>query len=63
MKYAMELREAREEGREEGELRKDQIVIQNLVEMHMPVDFIAKAVGQTPQYVQQFIDSRQTQRL
>lgn len=59
MKYAMELKEAREEGREEN----SRLVILNLFELHMPVDFIAKAVGQTPQHVQQVIDRIQIGRV
>ena len=52
MRYALELEEAREEGREEN----SRMVILNMLEMHMPVEVIAKAVDQTPQYVQQVID-------
>ncbi len=67
MKYAMELKEAREEGREEGievgidrgDTRRSILVIKNLMDMHMPIDVIAKAVDQTPQYVQQIIAGTQ----
>ena len=52
MRYALELEEAREEGREEN----SRMVILNMLEMHMPVEVIAKAVDQTPQYMQQVID-------
>lgn len=52
MRYALELEEAREEGREEI----NRMVILNLLEMHMPVEVIAEVVDQTPQYVRQIID-------
>ena len=68
MTLAMELRKIKEEGREEGreEVRAEerektnQFIIMNLVGMHMPVDLIAKAVGQSPQYVQQVIERAQS---
>ena len=66
MKYAMELREAREDGIEygieKGDAKRSLSVIRNLMEMHMPVDMIAKAVDQTPQYVQQVIAGMQSGR-
>ena len=58
MRFAMELKEAKEEEREEM----NQFVIMNMVGMHMSIDSIAKAVGQTPQYVQHVIDRVQTSR-
>ena len=68
MTLAMELKKFREEGRvegrEEGRVeereRTNQFVIMNLVGMHMSVDSIAKAVGQSPQYVQQVIERAQS---
>ena len=62
MKYAMELKEAREDGFERGDTRRSILVIRNLMEMHMPVEVIAKAVDQTPQYVQQVIAGMQSGR-
>ena len=70
MKYAMELKEAKEEGIEygievgieKGDAKRSLSVIRNLIEMHMPVDMIAKAVDQTPQYVQQVIAGMQSGR-
>ena len=56
MTLAMELKKFREEGKEEGRETTNQLVIMNLVGMHMPVDSIAKAVGQSTQYVQQVIE-------
>ena len=47
MTLAMELKKFREEGKEEGRETTNQLVIMNLVGMHMPVDSIAKAVGQS----------------
>ncbi len=58
MKYAMEIKEAREEAREEN----SRMVILNLLDMHMPVEVIAKAVDRTPQYVQQVIAGVQSGR-
>ena len=59
MTLAMELKKFREEGKEEGRETTNQLVIMNLVGMHMPVDSIAKAVGQSTQYVQQVIERAQ----
>ena len=56
MTLAMELRKFKEEGIEEGVSKNNQFVIMNMVEMHMPLDTIAKIVGKSPQYVQQVID-------
>lgn len=72
MTLAMELRKFKEEGIAEGRekgiaegiekgiekgvSKNNQFVIMNMVEMHMPLDTIAKIVGQSPQYVQQVID-------
>ncbi len=58
MRYALEQEEAKEEGREEY----NRTVILNMLEMHMPVEVIAKAVDQTPQYVQQVIAGMQSGR-
>ncbi len=67
MTIAMELRkfkaEGKAEGIEEGSEKKEQFIIMNMVGMHVPVDSIAKMVGQTPQYVQHVIDRAQTSQI
>ncbi len=60
MTLAMEFKRLKAEGIEEGGEKKEQFIIMNMVGMHMPVDSIAKMVGQTPQYVQRVIDQAQT---
>ena len=66
MRWDMILKMAKEEGRKEGfeiglkKVREEhlQFIIMNMVKMHMPLDTIAKIVGQSPQYVQQVIDKK-----
>ncbi len=67
MRWDMILKKAREEEYREGfeiglKMAKEEhlrFVIMNLVNMEKPVDFIAKAVGETPQYVEQVIAKAQ----
>ena len=55
MTLAMELRNREEEGIRKGISQANQITIMNLMDMRMPVDSIARAIGQTPQYVESVI--------
>ena len=63
MTLAMELRNREEEGIRKGIIQgisqgisqANQITIMNLMDMRMPVDSIARAIGQTPQYVESVI--------
>ena len=59
MTLAMELRTREEEGIKKGITQgisqANQITIMNLIDMRMPVDSIARIIGQTPQYVEDVI--------
>ena len=59
MTLAMELRNREEEGIRKGITQgisqAHQITIMNLMDMRMPVDSIARVIGQTPQYVEDVI--------
>ena len=59
MTLAMELRAREEEGIKKGITQgisqANQITIMNLIDMRMPVDSIARIIGQTPQYVEDVI--------
>ncbi len=70
MRWDMILKMAKEEGRKEGfeiglkKVREEhlQFIIMNLAEIQKPVDFIAKVVGKSPQYVQQVIEKKQAMK-
>ena len=66
MRWDMILKMAKEEGRKEGfeEAREKhlQFIIMNLEEMQKSVDFIAKIVGKSPQYVEQVIEKKQVMK-
>ncbi len=55
MTLAMELRTREEKGIKKGISKANQITIMNLMDMRMPVDSIARVIGQTPQYVEDVI--------
>ncbi len=45
-----------ERGFEMGQQETYRKIIMNLFDMHQPVDFIARAVGKTPEYVESVIE-------
>lgn len=60
MTLSMELKKFKEEGREEGREFKNKRVIMKLFGMKMSIDYIAEAVEESLEYVEQVI--RQSQR-
>ena len=58
MRWDMILKMAKKEGFEEAREKHLQFIIMNLAEIQKPVDFIAKVVGKSPQYVQQVIEKK-----